>query len=323
MRFSRRSYLRLAAGAAALPAFTRTARSLDYPTRPVHFIVAWPAGINPDIIARLFAQSLSERLGQQFIVDNRPGAASTIGTEMVVRAPPDGYTLLATTTTNVINTTLNQKLSYDFARDTVQIAGTARLPGLMVVTPSFPAKTVPEFIAYAKVNPGKVTMASGGIGTFSHVTGELFKAMAGVDLLHVPYRGNLFPDLLAGQVQVSFGPIGQSIQFVRAGRLRALAMTSITRTKMLPDIPTVAEFLPGYESYAWDGIGAPKGTPADVIEKLNRAVNASLGEPGIQARLADLGAEPMPMTPSELAKFVASETEKWGKVIRLSGAKLE
>jgi tripartite-type tricarboxylate transporter receptor subunit TctC len=238
-------------------------------------------------------------------------------------APPDGYTLLAMTSTNTINTTVYEKLTYDFARDIAPIAGTARLPGVMTVTPSLPAKTVPEFIAYAKANPGKVTMASGGTGSFSYVTGELFKAMTGVDLLHVPYRGNYFPDLLAGQVQVCFGPIGQSIQFVRAGQLRALAMTGIIRMNMLPDIPTIAEFVPGYEAYAWDGIGAPWGTPAAVIEKLNRSIGDILAEPGIQVRLADFGAEPMPTTPTELANFVASETEKWGKVIRISGAKLE
>jgi tripartite-type tricarboxylate transporter receptor subunit TctC len=323
MRLSRRTCLRLAAGAAALPGFSRAARAIDYPTRPVHIVVAWPAGINPDIIARLFAQSLSARLGQQFIVDNRPGAGSTIGTEMVVRAPADGYTLLIMTTTNTINTTVYTKLSYDFARDIAPIAGIARLPGVMTVTPSFPAKTLPEFIAYAKANPGKVAMASGGTGGFAHVAGELFKVMAGVDLLHVPYRANYFPDLLAGQVNVSFGPIGQAIQFVRAGQLRALAMTGLARMKMLPDIPTVAEFVPGYEAYAWDGIGAPRGTPANVIEKLHRSIGDILADPGMQARLADLGTEPMPMTPTELTRFVASETEKWGKVIRISGAKLE
>ena len=323
VRLSRRDCLRLAAGAAALPALSRAACALDYPGRPVRIVVAWPAGSNPDIIARLFAQSLSERLGQQFIVDNRPGAGSTIGTEAVVRAPPDGYTLLATTSSNTINTTIYPKLGYDFARDIAPIAGTARLPGVMVVTPSFPAKTVPEFIAYAGRHPGEVTMASGGTGSFTHVSGELFKAMTGVDLLHVPYRGNNFPDLLAGQVQVSFPPIGSSIQFVRAGQLRALATTGVARMKVLPDIPTIAEFVPGYEAYAWDGIGAPRGTPADVVDKLGRSIDAILAEPGMQARLADLGAEPMPMRPSELAEFIASETEKWGKVIRLSGAKLE
>jgi tripartite-type tricarboxylate transporter receptor subunit TctC len=323
MRLSRRTCLRLAAGAAALAGFSRVARALDYPVRPVHIVVAWAAGINPDIIARLFGQSLSERLGQQFIVDNRPGAGSTIGTEMVVRAPADGYTLLVMTTTNTINTTVYTKLSYDFARDIVPIAGIARLPGVMTVTPSFPAQTLPEFIAYARANPGKVTMASGGTGGFAHVAGELFKAMAGVDLLHVPYRGNYFPDLLAGQVHVSFGPIGQAIQFIRAGQLRALAMTGSARIQMLPEVPTVAEFVRGYEAYAWDGIGAPRGTPADVIDKLSQSIADILADPAMQARLADLGTEPMPMTPTELAQFVASETQKWGKVIRLSGAKLE
>jgi tripartite-type tricarboxylate transporter receptor subunit TctC len=310
-------------GAAALAGFSRSSWALGYPTRPVHIVVAWPAGINPDIIARMFAQSLSERIGQQFIVDNRPGVASTIGTEFVVRAPPDGYTLLALTSTNTINATLYEKLSYDFARDIAPIAGTARLPGVMAVTPSFPAKTVPEFIAYAKANPGKVTMASGGTGGFSHVAGELFKAMTGVDLLHVPYRGNYLSDLLAGHVQISFGPIGQSIQYARAGQLRALAMTGMTRMNMLPDLPTIAEFVPGYEAYAWDGIGAPKDTPADVVDKLNRTIGEILAEPGMQARLANLGAEPMPMTSDDLGKFIASETEKWGNIIRFAGIKLE
>jgi tripartite-type tricarboxylate transporter receptor subunit TctC len=323
VKLSRRTSLGLATGAAALAGFSRSSWALGYPTRPVHIVVAWPAGINPDIIARTFAQSLSERIGQQFIVDNRPGVASTIGTEFVVRAPPDGYTLLALTSTNTINATLYEKLSYDFARDIAPIAGTARLPGVMAVTPSFPAKTVPEFIAYAKANPGKVTMASGGTGSFSHVAGELFKAMTGVDLLHVPYRGNYLSDLLAGHVQISFGPIGQSIQYARAGQLRALAMTGMTRMNMLPDLPTIAEFVPGYEAYAWDGIGAPKDTPADVVDKLNRTIGEILAEPGMQARLANLGAEPMPMTSDDLGKFIASETEKWGNIIRFAGIKLE
>jgi tripartite-type tricarboxylate transporter receptor subunit TctC len=323
VKLSRRTSLGLAMGAAALAGFSRSSWALGYPTRPVHIVVAWPAGINPDIIARMFAQSLSERIGQQFIVDNRPGVASTIGTEFVVRAPPDGYTLLALTSTNTINATLYEKLSYDFARDIAPIAGTARLPGVMAVTPSFPAKTVPEFIAYAKANPGKVTMASGGTGSFSHVAGELFKAMTGVDLLHVPYRGNYLSDLLAGHVQISFGPIGQSIQYARAGQLRALAMTGMTRMNMLPDLPTIAEFVPGYEAYAWDGIGAPKDTPADVVDKLNRTIGEILAEPGMQARLANLGAEPMPMTSDDLGKFIASETEKWGNIIRFAGIKLE
>jgi tripartite-type tricarboxylate transporter receptor subunit TctC len=323
MKLPRRKFLHLAAGAAALPALPRVARALDYPTRPVHIIVGFAAGINPDVIARLFAQALSERLGQQFIIDDRPGAASTIGTEVVVRAPPDGYTLLAVTSSNTVNTTLYDNLNYNFIHDIAPVAGTVRLPDVIALTPSFPAKTGPEFIAYAKANPGKVTMASPGTGSSSHVLGELFKAMAGVDLLDIPYRGSYFPDLLSGQVQTVFVPIGAAIEFIRAGKLRALAVTGVTRSKALPDVPSVAEFVPGYEGYVWDGIGVPRGTPADIIDKLNKSVNICLGDPTMNARLADLGAEPMPMTPAEFGKFIADETAKWAKVIRAAGIKVE
>lgn len=323
MRFPRRKFLHLAAGAAALPAVSRVAVALDYPTRPVHIVVGFPASSNPDIIARLIAQALSERLGQQFIVDDRPGAASNIGTEVVVRAPADGYTLLAVVSTNTINATLYDNLTFNFSRDIAPVAATVRLPSVMAVTPSFPAKTVPDFIAYAKGNPGKVTMASAGTGTASHAMGELFKVMAGIDMLHVPYRGSYMPDLLSGQVQVVFSPLAQSIEFIRDDRLRALAVTTATRSDALPNVPAVAEFVPGYQAYVWDGIGAPRNTPAEIIEKLNKATNVSLADPNMKARLANLGAEPMIMTADEFGEFIAGETEKWAKVIKLAGIKPE
>ena len=289
----------------------------------MHIIVGFAAGINPDIIARLIAQPLSERLGQQFIVDDRPGAASNIGTELVVRAPADGYTLLAVVSTNTINATLYDNLSFNFSRDIAPVAGTVRLPSVMAVTPSFSAKTVPEFIAYAKANPGKVTMASAGTGTASHAIGELFKVMAGIDMLHVPYRGSYMPDLLSGQIQVVFSPIAQSIEFIRDGKLRALAVTSAIRSDALPDVPAVAEFVHGYEAYVWDGIGAPRNTPAEIIDKLNKAINISLADPNMKARLANLGAEPMVMTPADFGKLIADETEKWGNVIHTANIKPE
>ena len=323
MKFPRRKFLRLAAGAAALPAVSRVGVALDYPTRPVHIVVGFPASSNPDIIARVIAQPLSERLGQQFIVDDRPGAASNIGTEVVVRAPADGYTLLAVVSTNTINATLYDNLTFNFSRDIAPVAATVRLPSVMAVTPSFPAKTVPDFIAYAKGNPGKVTMASAGTGTASHAMGELFKVMADIDMLHVPYRGSYMPDLLSGQVQVVFSPLAQSIEFIRDDRLRALAVTTATRSDALPNVPAVAEFVPGYEAYVWDGIGAPRNTPAEIIDKLNKATNVSLADPNMKARLANLGAEPLIMTADEFGKFIAEETEKWAKVIKLAGIKPE
>jgi tripartite-type tricarboxylate transporter receptor subunit TctC len=323
MKLPRRRFLNLTAAAAAFPATSHMALADSYPTRPVHIVVGFAAGINPDIIARLIAQPLSERLGQQFIVDDRPGAASNIGTEVVVRAPADGYTLLAVVSTNTINATLYDNLNFNFSRDIEPVAGTVRLPSVMAVTPLFPAKTVPDFIAYAKANPGKVTMASAGTGTASHVIGELFKVMTGIDMLHVPYRGSYMPDLLSGQVQVVFSPIAQSIDFIRDGRLRALAVTSATRSNALPDVPAVAEFVPGYEAYVWDGIGAPKNTPAEIIDKLNKAINISLADPDMKVRLSNLGAEPMLMTPGEFGKFIADEIEKWAKVIRAANIKAE
>ncbi|MGD0025586.1 MAG: tripartite tricarboxylate transporter substrate binding protein, partial [Xanthobacteraceae bacterium] len=302
---------------------SRTACAQTYPSRPVHIIVGFPAGFAPDIIQRLIAQSLSERLGQRFVVDNRPGAGSNIAAEEVVKAPPDGYELLQVSAANAINATLYENLNFDFVRDIAPVASIARTPLVMAVNPSVSAKTVPEFIAYAKANPGKINMASAGNGSPPHVAGELFKMMAGVDMLHVPYRGNYYPDLLGGQVQVAFANITSSIEYVRTGRLRALAVTTATRVEALPDIPAVAEFVPGYEASSWQGIGAPRNTPAEIIEKLNKEINAGLADANIKTRLADLGAVTAPMTPSEFAKFVADETEKWGKVIRAANIKLQ
>jgi tripartite-type tricarboxylate transporter receptor subunit TctC len=273
MNLPRRNFLHLAGAALAMPALSRNAAALDYPTRPVHIVVGFAAGINPDIVARLFGRELSKRLGQQFVIDDRPGAASNIGTEVVVRAPSDGYTLLAVTSTNTVNAALYSHLTFNLIRDIAPVAGTVRLPDALVVTPSFPAKTVLELIEYAKANPGKVTMASNGPGSTNHVMGELFKSMTGIDTLHVPYGESYVPDLLAGHVQVVFSPIAQSMPFIRDGRLRALAVTSATRSRALPEIPTVAEYVPGYEAYVWDGIGGPKNTPAEIIDKLNKAVS--------------------------------------------------
>jgi tripartite-type tricarboxylate transporter receptor subunit TctC len=321
MKLRRRHFLHLAAGAAALPAVTRIASALDYPTRPVRIIVGFPAGTASDIGTRLIAQLLSERLGQQFIVDNRPGAASNVGTEVVARAAADGYTLLAVTAINAVNATLYENLNFDLIRDFAPIAGTLLSPNVMAVNPSVPAKTVPEFIAYAKANPGKLNMASVGVGSSSHVAGELFKTMAGVDMVHVPYRGSYFPDLLAGQVQVAFSPIPAAIGYIRAGTLRALGVTSETRSDALPDVPAVSQFVPGYEASLWVGIAAPKNTPAEIVDKLNEEINAILASPTMKAQLANLAAEPMPMTPAGFGKFIASEIERWAKVVKVAGMK--
>jgi tripartite-type tricarboxylate transporter receptor subunit TctC len=319
----RRRFLRLAAGLAALPALSRLARADDYPTRPVRIVVPYPAGIAPDIIARLVAQPLSERLHQQFIVDDRPGGASNVGTEIVVRAPADGYTLLVVTMTNVINTSLYDNLGFDLIRDIAPVSGLAKLALVLAVNPAVPAQTLPEFIAYAKANPGKINYASVGSGAATNVAGELFKAMAGVDLVNVPYRSSYLPDLLAGQVQASFTPIAQTISHIRAGKLRALAVTGATRSDVLPDVPTAAEFVPGYDAYVWDAMGAPAKTPPEIIDKLNKEINAVLTDPAMKARLVDLGAEPMLMTPAEFGKYIADETEKWGKVVKFAHIKPE
>jgi len=318
MKLPRRQFLHLAAGAAALPAVSSIALAQDYPSRPVRIVVPFAAGGAFDIMARLIGQWLSERLGQPFVIENRPGAGTNIGTETVVKAPPDGYTLLLAGTPNAINATLYEKLNFNFIRDIASVAGISRAPLVMAVHPSVPAKTVPEFIAYAKANPGKISMASAGIGAPSHVSGELFKMMAGVNVVHVPYRGAgpALVDLLAGQVQVGFPSMPSSIEYVRAGKLRALAVTSATRSDALPDIPTVGEFLPGYEASASYGIGAPKGTPVEIIDKLNKEINAALSDPKMKARLADLGGTPLLGSPADFGKLIAEETEKWGKVIQ-------
>jgi tripartite-type tricarboxylate transporter receptor subunit TctC len=319
MKLPRRRFLHLAAGAAALPAFSRTARAQAYPARPVHLIVMFPAGSAPDIIARLAGQWLSERLGQQFVIENRPGFGGNIATEFVVRAPPDGYTLLMPVSTNAVNATLYPNLSFNFVRDIAPVARIANAPFVVVVPPSFLAKTLPEFIAYAKANPGKINMASAGNGTSPHIFGELFQIMTGVNLVHVPYRSVYIADLLAGQVQVVFNPIPQSLELIRTGKLRALAVTTAKRLEALPDIPAVGEFVPGYEAAGWYGLGVPKNTPAEIINKLNEAMNAALADPKAKARLAELGVEARPMTPAEFAKFIADETDKWAKVIKVAG----
>jgi tripartite-type tricarboxylate transporter receptor subunit TctC len=319
----RRQFLHLAVGAVALPVVSRFAWADTYPSRPVRFIVGFPAGNASDILARLTGQWLSERFAQNFVIENRPGAGGSIGTEVVVVAPPDGYTLLLVVASHAMNAALYKKLNFNFIRDIAPVASICGNPYVIVVTPSFPAKTVPEFIAYAKSNPGKINMASAGIGGPTHVFGELFKATTGVDLVHVPYRSSFVPDLLAGQVQVVFAPITHLIEYIRSGKLRALAVTTATRSEALPDIPTVAEFVPGYEAVGWYGIGAPKGTPAEIIDKLNKETNATLADPKFRSRLADLGAVPMSMAPVEFEKFIAEETEKWGRVIRVANIKLE
>jgi tripartite-type tricarboxylate transporter receptor subunit TctC len=323
MRLLRRQFFRWSAGAAASAIVVRGAWALDYPTRPVRIIVGFPAGTSSDITARLIAQWLSERLGQQFVVEDRPGAGTNIAADVAVHATPDGYTLLWITQTNAINATLYDNLNFDFIRDIQPVASIIRVPAVMMVNPSVPAQTVPEFIAYAKANPGKINMSSPGSGSVNHVAGEMFKMMAGVDLVHIPYRSSQFPDLLAGQVQVTFNPLPSSLDFIRSGKLRALAVTSPTRSAALPDIPTVGEFLPGYEATAWFGIGAPKNTPADIVEKLNKEINAGLADAQFKARLVDLGGAPAPLSPVNFGDFIASETEKWAKVVKFSGAKPE
>jgi len=325
MKLPRRKFLHLAAGAAALPVLARIARAQAYPSRPVRIIVAFAAGGPADIIARLVGQWLSERLGQPFVVENRPGGGSNIGTEAVVRAPPDGYTLLLAGTPNTINATLYDRLNFDFLRDIASVAAIIRQPLVMAVHPSVPAKTVPEFIAHAKANPGKINMASGGIGTTPHVGGELFQMMTGVRMIHVPYRGAApaLTDLLAGQVQVYFANTVASIEYIRASKLRPLAVTTATRSEALPDIPTVGEFVPGYEASSWQGVDAPKNTSAEIVEKLNTEVNAALGDPKMKARLADLGGTPLVGSPADFGKLIADETEKWAKVIKFAGIKSE
>ena len=321
----RRQFLHLVAGAAALPVLPHIARAQAYPSRPVRIIVPAVPGGGLDILARLFGQWLSERLGQPFVIENRPGGGNNIGTEAVVRAPSDGYTLLMVNATNVINSTLYEKLNFNFIRDIAPVASLDREPYVIVVHPSVPPKTVPEFIAHAKANPGKINMASAGTGTGGHVSGELFMMMTSVSMVHVPYRGTgaALTDLLGGQVQVMFGSMVSSIEHVRAGKLRALAVTTAARSQALPDIPTVGDYLPGFEASTWFGVGAPRNTPAEIIDKLNKEINAALADPKIRARLADLGGTPLPGTPADFGRLIADETERWGKVIRSANIKPE
>jgi tripartite-type tricarboxylate transporter receptor subunit TctC len=325
MKLPRRNFLHLAAGAAALPAISRIAWAQNYPTRPVRIIAPTAPGGAPDILARLIGPWLSARLGQQFVIENRPGGGSNIGTEAVVRAPPDGYTLLLVSTTNAINATLYDRLNFDFLRDIAPVAGIIRLPFVVVVNPSVPAKTVPELIAYAKANPGKINLGSPGIGTPGHVAGELFKIMAGIDLVHVPYRGGgpVMTDLLGGQVQVLFGSTSLTIEQIRAGKLRPLAVTTATRWEGLPDIPIVKDFVSGYEASAVFGLGAPRNTPVKIIDTLNNEINAALADPNMKARIADLGGTVLTGSPMDFGKLFADETEKWGKVVKFTGIKPE
>jgi tripartite-type tricarboxylate transporter receptor subunit TctC len=323
MKLPRRTFLNLAAGAAALPALSRIAHAQAYPSRPVRIVVPYPAGVTPDIIARLVGQSLSERLGQPVVIENRPGASGNIGTEVVVRAPADGYTLVLASGPNAINAALYEKLNFDFIRDIAPIAFIGSVALVLVINPSFPAKTVPEFIAYAKTNPGRINMASAGSGTTVHLAGELFKVMTGVDFALVQYRVNPWPDVIGGQVQGIFGVITASQEYIKTGRVRALAVTSATRSEVLPHIPTMGEYVTGYEASTWYGFGAPKGTSTGIIEKLKKEIDAVVTEPNMKARLAGLGNQPMSLTSAEFGKFIADETEKWAKVIRAANVKPE
>jgi len=325
MKPPRRRFLQLAAGAAVLPALSRVARAQTYPAKPVRFIIGYTSGGSADITARLMGQWLSDRLGQPFIVESRPGAGSNIATEAVIRSSPDGYTILLVAPANAINATLYEKLNYNFLRDIAPVAGIIRFPNVMEVNPSVPAKTVPEFIAYAKANPGKINMASSGNGSTIHMSGELFKMMTGIDMIHVPYRGaaQALTDMLGGQVQVMFDNVPTSLEHIRSGKLRPLAVTTATRSEVLPDVPTVGDFVPGYESSAWYGIGVPKGTPTEIIDLLNRTINAGLADPTLKARFAALSAAALPGWPADFGKLLADETEKWAKVVKFSGAKAD
>jgi tripartite-type tricarboxylate transporter receptor subunit TctC len=325
MKLPRRKFLHLAAGAAALPALTRVANAQSYPVRPVHLLAGFPPGGIVDLIARLIGQWLSERLGQQFVIENRPGAGSNIATEFVARAKPDGYTLLLVSSVNAWNTAIYDNLNFNFMRDIAPIASIIRTPAVMEVNPSVPAKTVPEFIAYAKANPGKIDMGTGGPGSGQHVYGELFKVMAGVDLITVHYRGAgpALPDLMSGRIQVMFDPVASSIGYIRGGKLRPLGVTTAARIDVLPDVPPIGDAVPGYEASGWDGIGAPANTPPEIVSILNKEVNAALADATFKARLADLGADPFANSPAEFGKFIAEYIEKWGKVIRAANIKAE
>ncbi|HLH89688.1 MAG TPA: tripartite tricarboxylate transporter substrate binding protein [Xanthobacteraceae bacterium] len=323
MTIRRRSFLPLMAAAAALPVLPRWARADTYPSRPVHLIIGYPPGGSADMTARLFGQWLSDRLGQQFVVESRPGAGTNIATQDVIRAPADGYTLLLAAPANATNPALFAKLNFDFIRDTTPIAGLIRFPDVVDVNLSLPIHTIPELIAYAKANPGKLNFASSGVGSTLHVAGELFKMMTGVDIVHVPYRGGgpALIDLMSGRVQLMFDNLPTSLQFIKSGKLRPLAVTSAERAAVVPELPVVADFVPGYEASAWYGLAAPKGTPGEIVDTLNRAVNAILGEPAVKAQLADLGASLLPGSPADFGKLVVDETAKWGKVIRFAGIK--
>jgi len=323
MKLRRRKFLQLSALAVTLISASGRLWAQAYPTRPVRIVVGFPTGVAPDIVARVIAQALSDRLGQQFVVDNRPGAGSNIGTEIVVRAPADGYPLLLAISSGAINATLYSNLSFSFVHDIAPVAMIGLGPFVMVINPKLPTQTVPEFIAYAKANPGKINMASQGTGLASHLMGELFKMMAGVNLVHVPYRDNFTADLIGGQVQVAFVPITNVIEFIRDGRLRPLAVTSAKRSELLPGVPAIAEFLSGYDATGWNGIGAPKETPFAIIEKLNKEINDIIRDPGMKARLINLGLEPLAMTPDEFGKRIAVDTEKWAKVIKFANVKAE
>ena len=323
MRIARRRFLYQVATAAVLPAVSRIAWAQAYPMRPVRLVVGFPAGGSNDISTRLIAEWLSKQFGRSFIVENRPGAASNIATDAVIRAPADGYTLLVSTTTNAINATLYDNLRFDFIRDIAPVAGMTKNGFVMLVDPRFPANTVPEFIAYAKANPGRINMASAGTGNTTHVCGELFKKMTGVDMVHVPYRDLPYADLIAGTVQVYFSPIAASIGYIRAGTLRGLAVTATSRVDALPDIPAMADFIPGFEAIGWMGVGAPKKTPVEIIDKLNKEINAGLADPKINGRIADLGATRLVLSPAAFGKLITDEVEKWGKVIRAANIKAE
>jgi tripartite-type tricarboxylate transporter receptor subunit TctC len=325
MKLPRRKFLRLVGSAAALPAVSRIASAETYPSRPVHLIIGYPPGGSADMTARLAGQWLSERLGQQFVIESRPGAGTNLATEAVLRAAPDGYTLLLVAPANAINASLYSKLNFDFMHDYEPVAGLVRFPDVMDVNPQVPAKTVPEFIAYAKANPGKLNMASSGVGSTIHVAGELFKMMAGVDMVHVPYRGGAAAmlDMVSGRDQVMFDNLPTSIEFIKAGKIRALAVTTATRSEVFPELPTVAEYVPGYEASAWYGVGAPKGIPREIVDTLNKTINASLAEPKVKAQLADLGASLLPGSAADFGKLIADETEKWAKVVKFANIKPE
>jgi tripartite-type tricarboxylate transporter receptor subunit TctC len=325
MKLLRRQFLQLAGAAAAAPAFPQRASALDYPTRPVRIIAGFAAGGGVDVTARLIGQWLTDRLGQSFVIENRPGAGGNIGTEAVVNAAPDGYTLLLATVPNAVNASLYEKLSFNFIRDIVPVAGIIRVPMVILLNPSVPAATVAEFISYAKANPDKVNMASAGNGSAPHMAGELFKMMAGVNLVHVPYRGQgpALTDLLGGQVQVLFAATPGTTEYITTGKLRALAVTSASRAEMLPELKTVGDFVPGYEASQWYGIGVPRNTPVEIVDKLNKEINAAIADPAMKARFAAIGGEPLPGSPAEFGKLIAEETEKWGRVVRAAGIKPE